>query len=115
LILSAKPALSCRLKKQIPINEKKVGLDTPGLLIFHDLRANAGIRVEEKAGAYAAQMLLGHKNPKTTQIYLDLTPERAQAAAQALADFFRLAPKESGTNVGQGQRQNAASVVESTH
>ena len=103
------------VKKWWATVKKEVGLDAPGLLRFHDLRANAGIRVEEKAGAYAAQMLLGHKNPKTKQIYLDLTPERAQAAAKALADFFKLAPEASGINVAQRPERKIANVAESTH
>jgi integrase len=103
------------IKKWWESAKKAAGLDAPGLLRFHDLRANAGIRVEEKAGAYSAQVLLGHKNPKTTQIYLDLTPERAQAAAQALADFFKVTPQEGGTNVAQPQTHGHATAEYSTH
>jgi integrase len=103
------------VKKWWEAAKKKAGLDAPGLLRFHDLRANAGIRVEEKAGAYAAQMLLGHKNPKTTQIYLDLTPERAQAAAKALAEFFKVTPPTSGTNVAQRPERKNTNVAVSTH
>jgi integrase len=82
--------------------------------VFHDLRANAGVRVEEVAGAYAAQMLLGHKNLKTTEIYLNLTPERAQAAARVLADFFKVEP-EGGTNVAQAPPRAHSSSAVSTH
>lgn len=103
------------VKKWWEMAKTKSGIDSPATLRFHDLRANAGVRVEEKAGAYAAQVLLGHKSPKTTQLYLDLTPERAQAAAKALADFFKVGPSVGGTEVAQGLERKASSVAESTH
>jgi|WetSurSiteA1Bulk_404760.scaffolds.fasta_scaffold07848_3 integrase len=103
------------VKKWWEMAKTKSGIDSPATLRFHDLRANAGVRVEEKAGAYAAQVLLGHKSPKTTQLYLDLTPERAQAAAKALADFFKVGPSVGGTKEAQGQERKASSVAESTH
>lgn len=103
------------LKKWWEAAKKKAGLDAPGLLRFHDLRANAGIRVEEKAGRLAAQTLLNHKSQRTTEIYLHLTPERDQAAAKALADFFSMTPGECGTNVAQTQNRESASIAVSTH
>jgi integrase len=103
------------VKKWWTATKKKAGLDAPGLLRFHDLRANAGIRVEEKAGRLAAQTLLNHKSQRTTEIYLHLTPERDQAAAKALADFFSMTPEECGTSVAQTPGRESASVAVSTH
>jgi len=103
------------IKKWWESAKKKAGLDAPGLLIFHDLRANAGIRVEEKAGRFAAQTLLNHKSQKTTERYLHLTPERDQAAAKALADFFQMEPEERGTNVAQDPVPIDANTSVSTH
>jgi integrase len=103
------------IKKWWESAKKKAGLDAPGLLIFHDLRANAGIRVEEVAGRFAAQTLLNHKSQKTTEMYLHLTPERDQAAAKALADFFQMEPEEGGTNVAQTPVPINANVSALTH
>lgn len=104
------------IKKRRDAAKKNVGLDAPDLLIFHDLRANAGIRVEEEAGRFAAQTLLNHKSQKTTDMYLHLTPERDQAAAaKALADFFQVEPEGGGTDVAQISVPIKAYVSVSTH
>lgn len=95
---------------------KKVGLDQPGFLRFHDLRANAGTRAEEKAGAFAAQDLLGHKSRKTTEIYLNLTPERALAAAKALNEFYGTAQAQTGgTDVAQARTTVRLTSNDATH
>ena len=103
------------IKKWWMAAKKTAGLDAPGLLRFHDLRANCGTRVNERAGLYAAQTILGHKSQKTTQNYLQVPPERAQVAAQVLADFLKVASETPGTNVAQAPSQAVPSSAESTH
>ncbi len=103
------------VKKWWEAAKKTVGLDEPGLLRFHDLRANAGTRVNEKAGLFAAQTLLGHRDQKTTQRYLQVPPEKAQVAAEILADFVKAANGSPGTDVSQSPSRRHLSSAESTH
>jgi integrase len=93
----------------------KLGYGTRGEFIFHDLRANFGTRVAQKAGAYAAQRLLAHKNAGTTEIYLSLTPEQILSAAKTASEFFRATPDTGGTGVAQPKLKKVLSVAESTH
>lgn len=93
----------------------KVGCGARGEFIFHDLRANFGTRVAQKAGAYAAQRLLGHKIARTTEIYLSLTPEQILTAAKAATEFFSLAPEISGTEVAQSPIRKSSNVTKSMH
>lgn len=37
---------------------------------FHDLRAAAGTEVDRQHGTKAAQLFLGHRDPRTTEVYL---------------------------------------------
>lgn len=46
---------------------RRAGVDNAHM---HDIRARAGSDVEAEGGLKAAQSLLGHKNPRTTEIYL---------------------------------------------
>jgi integrase len=86
---------------------------------FHDLRANAGTRTAEKAGLFAAQMLLDHKNGATTARYLNKTLETGSAAAKALEDFYsedrggEAEVQVTGTKVGQGKQQELLSIEKS--
>jgi integrase len=93
----------------------KAGRGARGEFVFHDLRANFGTRVAQKAGAYAAQRLLGHKNAKTTEIYLSLTPEQILAAAKAATEFFKVLPETGGTEVTQPRIIKGQSVAKSMH
>ena len=83
--------------------KKGAGLDAPGLLRFHDLRANGGTRVNEKAGLYAAQMFLGHKSQKTTQNYLQIPPENANVAAEVLAELSQGGVRNAWHKCGTGR------------
>lgn len=82
---------------------------------FHDLRANAGTRVANEAGLFAAQMLLDHKNGATTAKYLNRTLEAGVAATKALEDFFteEVEREPAVTNPLQEHRHRGLTVEES--
>ncbi len=100
--------------------EAKIGAGLGELdFTFHDLRANAGTRTAERAGLFAAQMLLDHKSGATTARYLNRTMESGVAAATALEDFYSTKPEEkpeppaSVTNVGQAPVTQGATLNDS--
>lgn len=110
------------VKKWWEMAKTKSGIDSPATLRFHDLRANAGVRVEEKAGlrgltihalrhtaasrmletgvdVMSVSQLLGHSDLKITMRYLHPKAEQKRAAIEKLSRVYGSvvpAKRESG-------------------
>jgi site-specific recombinase XerD len=65
---------------------KRAGLND---LRLHDLRHSfASFLVNKRKGLYVVQMLLGHKNYRTTQRYAHLSRETLVDGAEAVTDIL---------------------------